>query len=63
MEKEVKKESKKGIELKVKLIHPNKRFQLGRHTLTNVYQSFELNEAEKKELESAGCKKWVDVKN
>ena len=56
------KSEKNLVELKVKLVHPNKKFQLGRHTIGIKFEKFELNEAEKKELETAGPKKWLEIK-
>jgi hypothetical protein len=54
--------NKNLVEIKVVLSHPAKKFQLGRHSIGIEYQEYELNEAEKKELQSAGCKKWLEVK-
>ena len=51
----------KKVVLRVKMKHPNGRFQIGRHSLSTMFQTFELNEAEQKELETAGPKAWVEV--
>lgn len=59
---EVKKEKTKVVELKVVLSHPAKKFQLGRHSISIEFKKYELNEAEVKELETAGPKKWLEVK-
>ena len=53
-----KKEKTFKRELKVQPKHPRKHMQLGRHVVTNVFQIFELNEKEVKELSSKGCRKW-----
>lgn len=47
------------VELKLKKIHPKKAFRLGRHVVTNLFQEFDLNDAEIKELGSKGCQHWL----
>ena len=45
--------------LKLKRRHPRKAMRLGRHIVTNIFQEFELNEAEQKELETEGGRAWM----
>jgi hypothetical protein len=49
-------------ELKLKKPHPANRFYVGKHCITQVYQTFEMNEAELKELQTPGPKYWVQEK-
>ena len=46
--------------LKIKKRHPVGRFLLGRHAVGMVAKEFDLNEAELKELETAGPKAWLE---
>lgn len=62
VEKKAEKKEGTKVELKLALKHPNKRFKLGRHVVTNVFQEFYLDKKELKELESKGCKKWLKKK-
>lgn len=50
---------KMKMELKLRKRHPRKSFRLGRHVVEVGFKSFDLNDAEMKELEGAGCKHWV----
>lgn len=50
-------------ELKLRRPHPASRFFLGKHTITNVFQTYELSEAELKELGTAGPQYWVISKD
>lgn len=51
------------IDLKLRKRHPRKSFRLGRHVVGFNFDSFELNEAEMKELGSKGCKAWIISKD
>ena len=50
------------VELKLKQRHPANKMKLGRHTITNRFKEFDLNEKELKELETKGPKHWFAVK-
>ena len=54
-----KKESAIRMELKLRKRHPHKSFRLGRHVVGVQFAEFDLNEAEAKELDNAGCKIWL----
>lgn len=49
------------VKLKLKLRHPNNAMALGRHVVTHVEQTFELNEKESKELLGAGPQHWFSI--
>ena len=50
------------VELKLKKRHPANRMRLGRHVITNVFQQFELNEAEQVELKGPCGQAWFQEK-
>ena len=57
-----KKEKVATAEIKVKLIHPAGKFQLGRHSIGIEFKKYELNEIEQKELKTEGPKTWLEIK-
>ena len=53
------KEKMTKIKLKLNRRHPKNVFRVGRHTISNKLEMFEMNEKEMKELQTKGCKSWV----
>lgn len=47
--------------LRASVKHPARRFRIGRHDLTAQCLKFNLNEAEAKELGTAGPQMWVEI--
>lgn len=47
--------------LRTKSTHPRRQFQIGRHAIGPGFTPFELNEAEAKELGTAGPRAWVEI--
>lgn len=63
MKEEIKKhDNKKEMQIRVKLHHPHKKFQLGRHSIDQTFKVYDLNEAEKAELKTKGPQTWLDIK-
>lgn len=50
------------MELKLSRPHPAKSIRLGSHKITQIFQEFELNENELKELQGKGPKHWIIAK-
>jgi len=49
-------------QLRIKLKHPTRKMRLGRHEVTHIATTFDLNEAELSELDNKGPKHWIEVK-
>lgn len=47
--------------LRVKMSHPNQKFQLGRHSISAQYQTYDLNQAEAAELSTEGPAHWLEI--
>jgi len=46
------------MQLKLRRPHPANTMKLGRHSITNVFAGYALNESEVKELQAKGGKHW-----
>lgn len=59
--KEEQKRAPKKLYLRVALDHPNKRYRIQKHLITDKVQEFELSHEEQLELEGKAGKRWVVV--
>jgi len=46
------------VKIKLKRKHPHGKMHLSKHVITSVFQEFDLNADEQKELSTVGCQHW-----